>query len=89
MNKYIHRLFEAGLFLKHAKDEQFQFQLKKGSFDRNELHTPKKLRFANLKEAFLILIFGYILGTITLFVELAVNFYNEKIKYFRSKIILH
>ena len=82
LNKYIHRLFEAGLSLKHVKDEQFQFGLEIGSFNKSESHASKKLRIANLKEAFLILISGYILATITLFVEIAVNFYNEKIKYF-------
>ena len=82
LNKYIHRLLEAGLFLKHVKDEQFQFGLEIGSFNKSESHTSKKLRIANLKEAFLILISGYILATITLFVEIAVNFCNEKIEYF-------
>ena len=76
LNKYIHHLFEAGLFTKFVKDEQFQFDLKKASFDRKVSHTSKKLQIANVKEVFLILLSGYILATITLFVEIAVNFYN-------------
>ena len=78
LNRAIHRLSAAGLFEKHIKDAHFQLILHKRSFDASEPHTPKKLQFADLKGAFLVLVFGYILASITFIIELATYYYFLK-----------
>ena len=78
LNTVTRRFFEAGLFSEHLKDEQLQFKLKKKSLNVNESRAAEKLRISDLKGVFLILISGYIIGLIILFVEVAVKYFVSK-----------
>ena len=73
INKFIHRFTETGVFAKIYADEHLQNQLKSVSNDSNESHIPKALQIADLKGAFIILISGNILASITLFIEIVVK----------------
>ena len=74
LEENIHRLFAAGVFQKIVDDEQFILELKKTLSGSNEHDNPKSLQLQDVKGAFMILFFGYILSTIGFFTEIIVKY---------------
>lgn len=78
LNEVIHRLFAAGLFTKHSKDEEMAFELYRSPYDKIELNTQKVIGIDDIRGAFLLLICGNILALIVLVIEIFVKYYYSK-----------
>ena len=75
LDYFVHRIFETGVVSREVKFQSIMLELKKvWSNFHIDSDALKKLEMSDLKGAFLILIIGYILASITLFIEIAVNF---------------
>ena len=79
LNSVIHRLTAAGIFEKYMRDETFLLRLKMKTPQISHTDTARKLNLSNMKEAFYLLISGYILATFAFFAEIIYD-YTKKIR---------
>lgn len=71
-------MFAAGLFQKNENHEQFLLGLNAVSSNSNEERRLKILKLEDIKGAFIILLFGYSLSSIVLFIEIVIKRYFTK-----------
>lgn len=73
LSKVTRRLFEAGLFFKYLKDEQFLSKLMKATSVEADSHSTSALDFADLTGVFFVLISGYVLAALFFVAEVVRN----------------
>ena len=79
LDYFVHRIVETGLVSKEIKVHRMVFEARKPlNYNNTDSGALKKLEMSDLKGAFLLLIIGYILASITLFIEITVNFFGGK-----------
>lgn len=78
LNQRFQWLFEAGIFQKIVKDEQFFLELKERRSNPNESGTLKILELQDLKGVFIVLLAGFTACLLLFFIEIREGRYSPK-----------